>query len=207
MNMFSKIKSLIFFTPFFIAFSFGYAQDSGVGFTNSAENAFSHLYVSLEGGEVYPWGELIDAVENSLYGGIGVRYSYWENVDGIVLFHYSYFKPVRKTEIDGAHQFSGKLGLDWSLKYIRPIILGAGFACSWARADMEDGEEIDFKRNLGGTLVDNETEFGWFSRINVPLWNFEKMRIGFNLLWEQIWTLPNRSNMMTAGVYVERKIW
>ena len=42
--------------------------------------SFSHLSVFLEGGEIYPMGDLMDAVENALYGGVGVRYTYWENV-------------------------------------------------------------------------------------------------------------------------------
>jgi hypothetical protein len=28
-----------------------------------------------------------------------------------------------------------------------------------------------------------------------------------NVLWEQLWTLPERSNMLTIGFYVERRIW
>ncbi len=168
---------------------------------------FSHGYVSIEGGEVYPWGDLIDAVENSYYGGFGFRYTYWENVDGIVLFDYSYFTPVQKTKIDGVHQFTGKVGLDWKLKYIRPIIIGGGFTCNWTRADKDDDVKLNFNSDLGGTLADNETEFGWYARINVPLWSFEKMRIGFNVLWEELWTLPKRSDMMTAGIYVERRLW
>ncbi|MCF0222831.1 MAG: hypothetical protein HUK20_01040, partial [Fibrobacter sp.] len=76
-----------------------------------ADVAFSKIYVSVEGGEIYPWGDLIDAVENSLYGGVGFRYSYWDNADGFVSFAYSYFKPVPNSFVNGVHQFSGKLGL------------------------------------------------------------------------------------------------
>lgn len=176
---------------------------------NSADGAFSKAYISIEVGEVYPFGDLIDAVENSYYGGIGFRYSYWENVDGFVSFNYSYFKPVPKGLVfDGAHQFTGRLGLDWKLPWIRPVVLGAGFACDWVRGDLDEDFSTDEVYMLpGGTLGDNETEFGWFARINVPLWNFEKMRIGFNLLWEELWTLPERSDMLSAGIYVERRIW
>ena len=49
--------------------------------------SFSHFSVFLEGGEIYPMGDLMDAVEYTLYGGIGVRYTYWENVDGIVILY------------------------------------------------------------------------------------------------------------------------
>ena len=56
-------------------------------------------------------------------------------------------------------------------------------------------------------LVDNETEFGWFARLNLPVLSLENYRIGMNLLWEQVWTLPERSNMLSVGLYVERRIW
>lgn len=171
--------------------------------------AFSHGFISIEGGEAYPFGNLAEAVYNTFYGGLNFRYSYWENVDGIVMFHYSYFEP-RPDEVayDGVHQVSGRLGLDWRWPLISPIVLGAGFACSWTRADLDDDVVKDkIYRLPGGTLGDNETEFGWYARLNVVLWNFEKYRVGFNFMWEEIWTLPERSDMLFVGIYVERKLW
>lgn len=61
--------------------------------------SFSHFAIFLEGGEIYPMGDLMDAVENALYGGIGLRYTYWDNVDGVVMFQYTYFKPNVNTDI------------------------------------------------------------------------------------------------------------
>ena len=171
--------------------------------------AFSKAYLGIEGGEVYPFGDLIDAVENTLYGGLNFRYSYWKNVDGVVMFHYAYFKPRPDVvPYDGVHQASGKLGLDWRFPAIHPMVFGGGFACNWTRADLDDDVVKDeIYEKPGGTLGDNETEFGWFARLNVVLWNFEKYRVGFNFMWEEIWTLPKRSDMLYAGIYVERKLW
>ena len=171
--------------------------------------AFSKAYLGIEGGEVYPFGDLIDAVENTLYGGLNFRYSYWKNVDGVVMFHYAYFKPRPDVvPYDGVHQASGKLGLDWRFTAIHPIVLGGGFACNWTRADLDDDVVKDeIYEKPGGTLGDNETEFGWYARLNVVLWNLETYRVGFNFMWEEIWTLPKRSDMLYAGIYVERKLW
>ena len=164
--------------------------------------AFSHAYIGIEGGEVYPFGDLIDATDNTLYGGFNFRYSYWENVDGIVMFHYAYFKPRPDVvPYDGVHQASGKLGLDWHMPAISPIVLGGGFACNWTRADYEEKDKPDFN-SPGGTLTDNETEFGWFARLNLKVWNTENYRVGFNMMWEEIWTLPKRSDMLYVGFYV-----
>ena len=171
--------------------------------------AFSKVYLGIEGGEVYPFGDLIDAVENTLYGGLNFRYSYWKNVDGVVMFHYAYFKPRPDVvPYDGVHQASGKLGLDWRFPAIHPMVFGGGFACNWTRADLDDDVVKDeIYEKPGGTLGDNETEFGWYARLNVVLWNLETYRVGFNFMWEEIWTLPKRSDMLYAGIYVERKLW
>ena len=177
---------------------------------NPADSAFSKIYVSIEGGEMYPFGDLIDAVENSFYGGVGFRYAYLENIDGFILFDYSYFKPVpQEVKIYGAHQFSGKLGVDFKWKAIAPLAIGGGFVCDWVRGDYDEDrlDEISFREDLGGTLTDNETEFGWFARLNLPLIRKEKYKVGFNALWKELWTLPKRSEMLSVGVYVERRIW
>lgn len=205
-----KLKVLLFALVTFASVAFAQTDSAKVQIdsTKAPEDyAFERFYVSIEGGEIYPFGDLIDAVDNALYGGVGIRYSYWKDVDGFMTFNYSYFKPVPKTKIDGVHQFSGKVGLDWRLKYISPAIIGAGFACNFTRADMQDGVNISFENDLGGTLADNETEFGWFVRVNIPLWNWDSFRVGFNLQWEKLWTLPKRSDVLTAGIYVEKRIW
>jgi hypothetical protein len=54
---------------------------------------FRKAYFSLEGGEVYPWGDLLDAVNDTYYGLLEFRYEYWDNVFGVVQFGYSYFTP------------------------------------------------------------------------------------------------------------------
>lgn len=170
-----------------------------------ADIAFSHFYIGVEGGEIYPFGDLVDAVENTLYGGFNIRFSYWENIDEIIMFHYSYFEPrPSKVRVSGVHQFSGKLGIDLRLNFINPVIVGFGFTCDWTRAD--DDKDIRYTE-LGGTLTDNETEFGWFARINVPVIKLENYRIGFNVMWEELWTLPKRSDLLSAGLYFERRIW
>lgn len=173
--------------------------------SSGADSAFSHVYVSAEIGEIYPWGDLIDVVENSVYAGFGIRYTYWKNFDGILLFDYTYFK-MRMNEVPypGVHQFMGRLGLDWRSKWLSPIILGGGFICNWTRAD--DGEEQNFNAP-GGTLIDNETEFGYFVRINVPFLKYNRVVVGLNVLWEELWTLPERSNMLSAGFYAEWRLW
>ena len=175
--------------------------------TKVQDVAFSNLYVSIEGGEKYPFGDLVDAVDNTYYLGLGVRYTYWEDFDGIILFQYAYFEPHGKIpRINGVHEVSGKLGLDYRWRLISPIAFGAGFLCNWTRADFDEDNKPDFDSS-GGTLTDNETEFGWFARLNLPIFTLNNYRAGLNVLWEQVWTLPERSNMLSVGLYVERRIW
>jgi hypothetical protein len=171
--------------------------------------SFSHIYVFIEGGKKHPVGDLADAVDNSFYMGLGFRYTYWENFDGIILFQYSYFEPhFDVPRINGVHEVSGKLGLDYRWNMIAPIVFGAGFLCNWTRADYDgDKKAFDFNNDYGATLTDNETEFGWFARLNLPVFTYGNYRAGMNVSWEQLWTLPERSNMLVVGLYVERRIW
>ena len=171
--------------------------------------AFDNLFVSLQVGELYPWGNLQDAVENSFYAGAGIRYTYWEDVDGFVQMEYSYFEPSAKHKsIDGVHQVNGKLGLSYHHQMIKSVELGAGFLCTWTRADHDEKKgKIDFKKDLGGTLADNETEFGWFFRLFLPIWKTENYRLSLDAQWQELWTLPERSDMMSFGLVVERRIW
>jgi hypothetical protein len=170
--------------------------------------AFSHASIGVEGGEIYPFGELEDAVESSLYGGLNFRYSYWENVEGVLMFHYAYFKPIPEAvPYDGVHQASGKLGMDVQLPWIRFAKLGAGFACNWTRADLDGEDKNEIYGQLGGTLGDNETEFGWYARMNLNVLHYEKYKVGLNVMWEELWTLPERSDMLYVGLYVERSLW
>ena len=165
--------------------------------------SFSHFSFFIEGGEIYPMGDLMDAVKNTLFGGIGVTYSYWDNVDGVVMFQYAYFKPKPEIYYDGVHQFTGRVGADWKWNLIRPVVLGAGFSCSWTRAD---ADVINYGKR-GGTLTDNETEFGWYARISLPVFKVGKYRVGFHVLWEELWTLPKRSDMLSASITLERSLW
>ena len=178
------------------------AQDS---VASPSDIAFSHVAVSVQGGEIYPWGDLLDVVENSVYVGVGLRYSYWENFDGILHFDYTYFKSrIKEVPYPGVHQAMGRLGLDWHGPQLGPVMFGGGFTCNWTRADGGDDKEYD---RPGGTLVDNETEFGYFVHLNVPFLKYDRVRVGLDVLWEELWTLPKRSNMLSAGFYAEWRLW
>ena len=201
----AKVKTLILIVLSLVACALAQSETSENLAVDSI--AFSKFYVSIEGGEKYPFGDLVDAVDNAFYAGVGAHYAYWENFDGIILFQYSYFEPHSKIpHIYGVHEVSGKLGLDYRWKLISPIVLGAGFLCNWTRADYDEKNRPHFE-SQGGTLTDNETEFGWFARLNLPVLSLENYRIGMNIQWEQVWTLPERSNMLSVGLYVERRIW
>lgn len=199
-----KLKKLLLLVAGFALAAFAQEDSAKI-----EDIAFSKAYLGIEGGEIYPFGDLIDAVYNTYYGGFNFRYSYWKNVDGVVMFHYAYFEPRPDVvPYDGVHQVSGKLGLDWNFPIIHPVGLGGGFVCNWTRADLDEGVKKDLIYNKpGGTLGDNETEFGWYARLDLKIFNLKNYRIGFNMMWEEIWTLPKRSDMLYVGLYVERKLW
>lgn len=163
---------------------------------------FSEMFIGIEGGELYPMGDLMDALDNALYAQLQFRYSYYKALDGYVHFGYSYLETT-DDEIDfpGIHQFHGRVGLLWHVPRVESIRLGGGFSCIWARSD---GGSASAK--LGGTLSDNESEFGWHARLDLAAFRLENWNVGFNAYWEQIWTLPERSNTLWFGVYLERRL-
>jgi len=189
------MRPILFIMILFATFAWSEEQSS------TQDVMFRKAYFSLEGGEVYPWGDLLDAVDDSYYGLIEFRYEYWENVFGVVQFGYSYFTPRRETDYDGIHQFNGRVGIDYPLTLMHPVSIGAGFSCLWLRAD---GNDIDPKKT---TLDDNESEFGWYARFVLPIVKTEKYNVGAHVYWESIWTQPETSNMLWFGLYIERKLW
>lgn len=170
----------------------------------SSDIMFSKVYLSIEGGRIYPLGDMLDAVEDTWFAGLGIRYAYWENVEGLLDFDFTYFKMKPDSiYFPGVFQFMGRLGLDWHSRVIKPVVVGAGFTCNWTRAD---GGKEELYNERGGTLNDNETEFGIFAHINVPLLVYDRIRTYLNVQWEELWTLPKRSDMLYAGVIFEWRV-
>lgn len=163
---------------------------------------FSEMFLGIEGGELYPMGDLMDVLDNALYAQLQFRYSYYKSLDGYIHFGYSYLETT-DDEIDfpGVHQFHGRVGVLWHVPGVESIRLGGGFSCIWARSD---GGSASAK--LGGMLSDNESEFGWHARLDLAAFRLQNWNVGFNAYWEQIWTLPERSNTLWFGVYVERRL-
>lgn len=163
---------------------------------------FDKVYVGLEGGEIYPWGDLQDVLYNSWYGQLDVRYNYFKSLDGFVQFGYTYFE-TRDDRIDfpGVNQFNGRVGLLWLVPKTPDIRLGGGFSCIFARSDGGDPAA-----KYGGMLYDNESEFGWNAMVSLPAMRFENWNVGLNVYWEQLWTTPERSNMLWIGLFIERRV-
>lgn len=179
-------------------------------FGNSAEPnkdyIFSEGYVSLEGGDVYPWGTIEDAIQSSLYGQGEFSYRYWENTYGIVQFGYTYFKTQDFFKrYPGLHQFHGRIGLEHQFSWMKPFFIGFGFTSVWVRADSEDDDEDD--KSAGVTLIDNESEFGAFLKAKFPIWKNKNYAIGLNIYWDYIWTLPEETNILWIGLFIQRRLW
>jgi hypothetical protein len=83
------------------------------------------------------------------------------------------------------------------------VVLGGGFTCSWTRAD----SKVHLYDEPGGTLTDNETEFGWYARISLPVFKYKEYSVGFHIMWEELWTYPEASDMLSAGITFERSLW
>ncbi|MDR1760726.1 MAG: hypothetical protein LBR60_09430 [Fibrobacter sp.] len=186
-----KIFGILFLFPLWVS-----AQE-----INLEEKAFSSVRLAGEAGFIYPLGDLRDAIENSYYGLAEFRYRYRGSFWGFLQFGYSYVRTHDWVEFPGVHQFNGRVGLDVSAEWIRPLRFGGGFSCVWLRADGTDKEVENTE------LSSNESEFGWFARADLPILILENYQAGVRLYGEQIWSLPEASTSIWFGIYVERRLW
>lgn len=166
-----------------------------------SSRSFHDAFLALEGGAIYPNSDLGQVIDRSYYGLAEFRYSYFGPFFGVVQFGYAYMNTTDDVAFPGVHQFNGRVGIDYPIQMAKPISIGGGFSCIWARAD---GPDEDTKTS---TLYDNESEFGWYLRLDLPIVRTQNYRVGAKVYYETLWTLPNRSNMLWIGFYVERKLW
>ncbi len=168
--------------------------------TDSLKTEFSHASAGIEGGALYFLDDVQDALDNTYYGLLEFNYRYFEKFLGVLQFGYAYLPTKGNVEYPGIHQVNGRVGLDYPLPIAKPIALGAGFSCIWMRADA-DG---DVSRS---TLADNETEFGFYARLDLPILTLENWRMGAKFYYETLWTEPETSQTAWFGFYLQRKLW
>lgn len=168
--------------------------------TDSSKTEFSHAGIGIEGGALYFLDDVQDALDNTYYGLLEFEYLYFEKFRGVVQFGYSYLPTKGDVEYPGIHQVNGRVGVDYPLPIAKPIAIGAGFSCVWMRAD-DDG---DVSRS---TLEDNETEFGFYARLDLPILKLENWRMGAKFYFETLWTEPETSQTAWFGFYLQRKLW
>lgn len=171
---------------------------------NKKDWIFYDAFLGLEGGDAYPWGDLEDVIKPALYGQGEFSYHYWENTFGLVQFGYAYFRTHDDFKrFPGVHQFNGRVGLEHQSSWMKPFFVGAGFSCIWTRSDGGDPND----KSPGVLLITNETEFGAFIKLKLPIWKNKTYAMGVNLYWEEIWTLPKASNTLWIGFFVQRRLW
>lgn len=168
---------------------------------DDADVEFSHAALGIEGGALYFLDDVQDALDNTYYVLAEFNYRYFEKFVGVVQFGYSYLPTKARVEYPGIHQANGRVGLDYPLPFVEPVAVGAGFSCIWMRTDDEGGDVSH------STLADNETEFGFYARLDLPILTFEKWRLGAKLYYETLWTEPETSQTAWFGFYLQRKLW
>lgn len=188
-----KVLLILMLLPLFL-----FAETSQ---NKKSNEEFSEIFFSLEVGEIYPFFELSDVLDNAVYGQGDLTYQYWKQLLGYLQFGYSYFKVTdERIDFPGVHQFHGRVGLLWKLPFVSSLKLGGGFSCIWARSD--GGDRLALR---GGMLSDNESEFGFHGRLNFPVFQLPNWNLGFNAYFEQLWTKPERSQMLWFGIYLKRR--
>ncbi len=169
--------------------------------TDSASVEFAHASIAVEGGALYLLDDAGQNLEDTYYGLLELDYAFFRTWIGVVQMGYAYLPTTGDVAFSGIHQVNGRVGLDYPLPFVSPIALGAGFSCIWMRADDEGGNASK------SSLVDNESEFGFYVRLNLPILNWDKWRLGAKVYFERLWTSPETSETAWFGFYLQRNLW
>lgn len=161
-----------------------------------SQDLFSAMRATVEGGRVSPMGDLSLKAESAYYGNMGVAYPYAPHLEGYALGGYAYV-PVSSPAFAGLHQLSGRAGIELSPSWLAPLSVGGGISMIFVRGDSIAPEAKEY------FLYDNESEFGWHARLTMPVIRQPSWRMGFRANWEEIWTLPAKSQFFWLGLYVE----
>lgn len=168
---------------------------------NSSSVEFAHASIAVEGGALYLLDDARQNLDDTYYGLWEVNYSFFRTWVGVIQMGYAYLSTTGDVTFSGIHQVNGRIGLDYPLPFVKPISLGAGFSCIWMRADDVTDE------NSKSSLIDNESEFGFYARLNLPILNWDKWRLGAKVYFERIWTAPETSETAWFGFYLQRNLW
>lgn len=159
--------------------------------------ALAHPWrIGIEGGRVNPVGDLQNEVGASYFGGLGFGYQYASDLTFYLQGNYAYL-PAESAHFAGLHQMCGRASIEYAPSVIRPLRVGGGFSLAFVR-----GDDID-EQAKGYMLYDNESEFGWHVRLDMPVILQPRWRAGFRAYWDEIWTDPEASDMLWLGVYME----
>jgi len=168
---------------------------------DSASVEFAHVSIAVEGGALYLLDDAGRNLDDSYYGLWELDYTFFRSWIGVVQMGYAYLPTTGDVSFSGIHQVNGRIGLDYPLPFVKPIALGVGFSCIWMRADDDGGNASK------SSLIDNESEFGFYARLNLPILNWDKWRVGARIYFERLWTAPETSETAWFGFYLQRNLW
>lgn len=166
-------------------------------FAWSDTSSLAHPWrIELEGGRVNPVGDLQNEVGASYFGGWGVGYQYASDLTFFLQGNYAYL-PAESAHFAGLHQMMGRASIEYAPSVIHPLRVGGGFSLAFVRGDDIDEQAQSYM------LYDNESEFGWHVRLDMPVILQPRWRAGFRAYWDEIWTDPEVSDLLWLGVYME----
>lgn len=130
-----------------------------------------------------------------------VQFEYTENLHSRVGMA---FAKLQGWEVSEVYFAQGDVGLDWQIPTASRLQIGGGISLFFVRADPKPSEEEEV---LKYQLADNESEFGWHSRIAFEVWK----RRGFSLhvasMYHQVWSRPESSSLVWIGLGGGFDLW
>lgn len=164
-------------------------------------DAFDHAQLQLEGGAVQPLFSLSRNFGPTPQVQGSIRFEYSEHISSRVALGYAKLTGWDVSDLHFAH---GDVGLDWALPVCREFDVGAGVSLFFVRADPTPSQEEAVQAYQ---LYDNESEFGWHIRLAYTVWKTERFSLHVGAMYHQIWTSPEQSHLLWAGLGGEFQLW
>lgn len=183
---------------FFIVFlaSSIYAQSAS---EDHFSDHFSFGRVELSLGQRMPQKNLYDVLEKSPAFQLGMQFGYYESAHFPVHFRMeASYAEMKHPRVD-FHNAIGRIGFDWDFFQRYHSELGTGLTMHFLRAS-EAREE-------GLLLEDNESDYGWYFRLQPMAMDWGRFRLGLEAHYDIVWSSPRASHFVQVAVKTGWRLW
>ncbi|HSQ42267.1 MAG TPA: hypothetical protein VLM37_08325 [Fibrobacteraceae bacterium] len=159
---------------------------------------FQTIRFGAETGVLQPVGNLYDVFNRVPQVRLSANFPYTKHWNWRASLAYAHLTGWEETEV---HHITASLGLDAEIPHCAGLQIGAGIGLFFVRADPNSAQKDSVMSTY--QLGDNESEFGWTLRTQMPVWRWSWGRLFLSMDYLHAWTQPQASHLLDGGVGLE----